>query len=225
MSNQFAMDTTSLSTESPLLETGFYAGTIVGASITGKDNKQYFKVREQFKWINNERTATGKHELTGILRYAVSLTSKKAIRLLRNDAPRVYADSVFLSFTDSHVLDLAANVQLAQLLEATGLGEEDFGGAVDFEFDDDIEVPEELAGIEDIVTMLNGLEYAKQVLTLICQTIEDREVMANVLRKQDDQNKEGMMNQLNMGSRSAPFCGVIPYEDGAEEDDTEAEEE
>ena len=225
MSNQFAMDTTSLSTESPLLDTGFYAGTIVGATVTGKDNKQYFKVREEFKWVDGERTATGKHELTGLLRYAVSLTSKKAIRVLRNDSPRVYAGNIYLSFTDKHILDLEANVQLAQLLEATGLGEEDFGAAVDFEFDDDIEVPADLAGVDDIVTMLNGLEYAKQVLTLICQTIEDREVMANVLRKQDDQNKEGMMNQLNMGSRSAPFCGVILYEDVAEEDDTEAEEE
>ena len=225
MSNQFAMDTTSLSTESPLLDTGFYAGTIVGATIVGKENKQYFQVREQHEFVNNVRTATGKHELTGILRYAVSLTSKKAIRVLRNDTPRVYANNIYLSFTDKHVLDLEANVQLAQLIEATGLGEEDFGAAVDFEFDDDIEVPEKLAGVEDIVTMLNGLEYAKQVLTLICQTIEDREVMANVLRKQDDQNKEAMMNQLNMGSRSAPFCGVIPYEDGAEEDDKEAEEE
>ena len=225
MSNQFAMDTTSLSTENPLLDTGFYAGTITGAKVTGKDNKQYFKVREVVKWNNGEKEMTGKYELTGLMMFSVSLTSKKAIRELRNDSPRIFGGMVFLSFTEEHKLDLKANVQLGQILEATGLAEEDFGAAVDFASDDDIEVPEDLAGIDDIVTMLNGLEYAKQVVTLICQTIEDHEVMANVLRKQDDRNKEVMVNQLNMGSTSARFCGVIPYEDGAEEDDTAAEEE
>ena len=227
MSNQFAMDTTSLATESPLLDTGFYAGTITGATISGKENKQYFKVREILKYArgSSEGEKTGKYELTGLLMFAITLTSKKAIAQLRNDTPLIFGGRMFLSFTDKHVLDMKANVQLGQLLEATGLGEENFGEAVDFEFDEDIEIPEEFAHVDDIVTMLNGLDYTKQVVNLICQTIEDKAVMANVLRKQDDRNKAIMVNTLNMGSGDARFCGVIPYEDGMEEDVTEAEEE
>ncbi len=220
MSNQFEMDTTSLATVKPLLDNGFYAGTITGATIEGKEDKQFFKVREIKKWDKETGTmkAVGGYELTGMMMYSVALTSKKAIKLLANDEPRIYGGMMFFTFTDKHVLDVGNNVQLGQLLKALDLSDTNFGESVDFEFDENIEVPEDLSTIPDIVTMLNGLEYAKQLVTTICQTINDNPVKAKVIKQADRGNTSIQANTLDMGSRNAPFCGVLPYTEGDEED-------
>jgi len=237
MSNQFEMDTTSLSTVKPLLDNGVYAGYLTGAAIEGKEGKQFFKVREIIKYTKGQNpVATGKYELTGMLMYSVALTSKKAIATLLNDEPRIFGGMMFFTFTDKHVLDLGNNTQLGQLLKALDLQDTNFGEGVDFEFNEDILdnfAPEELVSrsrgtfdteaillseVPDIVTMLNGAEYAKQLVTIICQTINDMPVLAKVNKQAERDNAAVQVNVLDMGSRSAPFCGILPYEEGAEDD-------
>lgn len=215
----FNVDTTSLSTAKPLLDNGFYAGTIVGASIEGKEGKQFFTIREERKWDKDakEMVLTGDYELNGMLMYSVSLTSKKAIKTLQQDEPRIFGGMIFFRF-DKETYCLEDNVQLGQLLSALDLKDTNFDEMVDFDFDDDIEVPEELARVPDIVTKLNALEYAKGLMTVICQTINNMPVKAKVIKQANRDNSEVQENVLDMGSRNAPFCGVLPYEEGSEDD-------
>jgi len=214
----FDIDTTSLSTTKPLLDNGFYAGEIVNAAVEGKEGKQYFTIREEKKWNKNtkEMELTGDWELNGMMVFGVSITSKKAIKLLQQDEPRFFG-SIFFSF-DKETYKLEDNVQLGQLLTALDLKETNFGEMVDFEMDDNIEVPEELASVPDIVTKLNALEYYKQVIGVICQTINNQPVKAKIIKRAQRDNPEVQENVLDTGSFSAPFCGVLPYEEGCEED-------
>lgn len=218
MSREFNFDTSSLSTAKPLLDNGFYAGVLDGACIEGKENKQYFKIRKELIWdknIKGQRNETGNYELSGLMMYRVILTSKKAIKLLQQDEPFIFGGQIFFNF-DKDSYNLLDNIQLGQLLTALDLQDHDFQSEVDFEFDEDIEVPEELQGAEDIVTKLNGLEYAKQLISVICRTINGMPVKANVVQRPNNQNADLQENVLNM-SKGA-FCGVLSYEEGLEED-------
>jgi len=215
----FSIDTTSLSTITPVLDNNFYAGELVGASITGKENKEFFTIRKEKVWDKNskEMVETGDYELNGMLMYSVSLTSKKAIKLLQQDEPRIFGGMIFFSF-DKETYAMKDNVQLGQLLTALDLKDTNFDELVDFEFNDDIKVPEELESVPDIVTKLNALEYAKGLLTVICQTINNMPCKAKVIKQVQRGNPDVMENVLDMGSRSCPFCGILPYEDGCEND-------
>jgi len=216
----FSVDTTSLSASKALLDSGYYSGNITGATIEGKEGKQFFKVREVKKWDKDSGTmiATGGHEPTGMLMFSVILNSKRAIKTLLQDEPRIFGGMFFFTFNDDYVLDLANNVQLGKLLSILGLSDTNFGESVDFEFDDDIVVPEEQAGIANIVELLNSVEYAKQLVTVICQTINDLPVQAVVVKQATRNDASVQENCLSMGTRNAPSCGIIAYEDGCEED-------
>ena len=214
----FIIDTTSLSTARPLLDNGFYAGTIVNASVEGKEGKQYFKIVEEKVWNKDTgtREPTGDYILSGMIVFGVVLTSKKAIKLLQQDEPRFFGN-IFLRF-DKETYALQDNIPLGQLLNTVGLGTTNFGEMVDFEYDDDIEVPEELETIPDIVGKLNALEFNKQLCELICQAINNQPVKAKIIKQVSQDNPDTQENVLDRGSRYAPFCGVLPYEDGCEED-------
>jgi len=214
----FIIDTTSLSTARPLLDNGFYAGTIVNASVEGKEGKQYFKIVEEKVWNKDTgtREPTGDYILSGMIVFGVALTSKKAIKLLQQDEPRFFGN-IFLRF-DKETYALQDNIPLGQLLNAVGLGTTNFGEMVDFESDEDIEVPEELESIPDIVSKLNALEYGKQLFELVCQAINNQPVKAKIIKQVSQDNPDTQENVLDRGSSYAPFCGVLPYEDGCEED-------
>jgi len=214
----FAIDTTSLSTTKPLLDNDFYAGVISSATVEGKEGKQYFTVREEKVWNREtkEMELTGDYELNGMMVYGVTLTSKKAIKLLQQDEPRFFG-TIFFRF-DKETYQLEDNLQLGQLLEALDLKDTNFNEMVDFDFDDDIYVPDELASVPDIVTKLNALEYAKQLIGVICQTINNQPVKVKIAKQASRQNSEVMENVIDQGSFSNPFCGLLKYEAGCEND-------
>ena len=215
---QFGFDTSSLSTAKPLLPNGFYAGVMDNATIEGKEGKQYFKIRKEMEWdkdIKGKRNETGEYELAGMMMYRVILTSKQAIKTLQQDEPFIFGGQIFFNF-DKKSYNMLDNVQLGQLLEALDLKDHDFQAEVDFDFDDDIEVPEEFAGVEDIVTKLNGLQYAKELISVICRTINGMSVKAHVIQQANNQDPDIQENALSMARGAS--CGILSYEEGAEED-------
>lgn len=219
----FSFSTTSLTTSVPLLDTGFYAGEIIGATTSKKDGTSFFKIEEEKVWnkVTKQREATGDYVISGMLMYGSVLTSKKAIAALQRDEPRVYGSPIFLRF-NKETLGLENNQVVAQLLELAGLTQEELAESIDWEQDDDIEVPEELSTIDNIVTMLNALEYHKAIFTSLCQAIEGLPVKVNVIKRAQRDNPNMQENSLNLGTGSNPFCGFLAYEEGCEEDLEEA---
>ena len=219
----FGLDTTSLSTEAPLLDSGFYAGELVGAAIENKDHVSFFKIQEEKKWDKaaKEMVLTGDHTITGMLMYSVMLTSKLAIKKLQRDEPRIFGGMIFFRF-DKKTFQMNDNPALGQLLKVFDLADTDFNGMVDFEMDDNIEVPTELANVPDIVTMLNSIEYYKALFTLIVQSINNLPCIAKVIKRPQWDNKEVQENSIDTGNSGSPFCGVIPYTEGSENDLEEA---
>jgi len=217
----FGFDTSSISTVVPLLPTGFYAGEITGATIEGKGGKEFVKVQAEKKWnaADKEMQLTGDFEVAGMFMYSAILSSKKAIHILQRDEPRIFGGMFFLRYNkageNGFALDPAANVPFGDLLKVTGLTDTDFAELIAWEYDEEIEVPEEFADVEDIVLMLNAAEYSKAILTVVCQSINGMQVKVNVVKKANRDNANVQENSINVSRQS---CGLLPYVDGCEED-------
>lgn len=217
----FGFDTSSISTTVPLLPTGFYAGEITGASIEGRGGKQFVKVNAERKWNKNlkEMELTGDFEVSGMFMYSAILNSKKAIHLLQRDDPRIFGGMFFLRYNkageNGFALNPTSNVPFGDLLKVCGLSDTDFTEMIDWEYDEEIEVPEEFADVEDIVLMLNAAEYSKAILTVVCQSINGMQVKVNVIKRPTRDNPNVQENTINVTSNS---CGLLPYVDGCEED-------
>lgn len=215
----FSFDTASLSTVAPLLDTGFYAGVIDSPAITGKGGKEFFKIQEEKVWNKNnkEMELTGKHQLTGLLMYRAILTSKRAIKELQRDEPMVFGSPIFLRF-DADTDKMLDSSTLGNLLKVFDLKETNFDELIDWEYDEDIEVPTEFESVENIIQKLNALEYYKSFFTVICQSLEGLPCKVNVIKKPTRDNPSIQENSINI---TASSCGFIPYEEGSEEDLTE----
>ena len=214
----FAMDTTSLSTEKPLLDNGVYAGVICNATTKVGQNDTIEVIKEK-KWNRNTRQSeeTGNYIIGGRLQYGVTLTSKKAAKVLQRDEPRIFGGQIYINF-DTETWKMADSHVLGQLLQALGLHGINFSEAVEWEWDDDIEVPEELASVPDIVDMLNSVAYHRAFFDVIANSINGQPVLAKVVKEPNYKTPEVLENVLDMGSRNAPFCGILPYAEGAEND-------
>lgn len=218
----FAFDTTSLSTAAPLLNEGFYAGVITNCAVTmgtGNNLKQTINITPEKVWDKDskEMKETGEYIISGWMSFGVTLTSKQAIKSLQREEPKLFGGQIRLTF-DQETGVMKDNHVLGQFLTALGLNEIDFNGSVDFEYNEDIEVPEELAGVTDIVTKLNSVEYHRALFTLICESANNLPVLAKVIKQPNYKSKEVMENAIDRGTTMAPFCGIMAYEDGAEED-------
>jgi hypothetical protein len=212
----FGVDTSSLSTEAPVIDNNFYAAQLTGASIENKDHKSFFKVQEEKKWNKTDKVMelTGDWVVSGMLMFSVILTSKLAIKRLQRDEPRIFGSPIFIRF-DKKTYQMLDNPVLGQILEVFDLGGTDFDELVDFEEDDNIAVPPELADVEDIVKKLNAVEYYKALFTLICQSISDLPCRVKIIKRPMRDNPNTQENVIDL---SNTFCGLLSYTDGCEED-------
>lgn len=219
MAKSFAMDTTSLSTEKPLLDNGVYAGIICNASTKVGQNDTIEIIKEK-KWNKTTRQSeeTGNYIIGGRLQYGVTLTSKKASKVLQRDEPRIFGGQIYANFDED--FRLADSHILGQFLQALGLHDVNFSEAAlaSWEYDDNIEVPEELASVPNIVDMLNSVAYHRVFFEVIANSVNGLPVLAKVVKQPNYKTPEVLENVLDMGTRNAAFCGILPYVDGAEND-------
>lgn len=224
----FGYNTTALATVKPMLEPAVYAGVMTGAAVVGKENKQYINLVKETKWDkdawneakgkNGMFVETGEWVIEGSIFYGVTLTSKKAIQTLQQDEPRVFGGRIVLKFnSESLSLDAENNIPYANFLIALGLDEIDFSESVDFEYNENIEVPEELAGVDRIVDKLNSINYQRAIFDLVCQSANNQPCKVKVLKQASYRDKTQMENTIDTGSYNS-FCGILKYEDGSEND-------
>lgn len=217
----FAMDTTSLSTERPLLDNGVYAGVIRNAGCVMGQSSTIEVVKER-TWDRNSRTwsETGNYTIQGSFRFGVTLTSKKAIQILQRDEPIVFGGQIDLRFTEGY--QMQDNVILGQFLAALGLaeswGEFNDTAVSGWEYDENIEVPEELANVENIVDMLNSVAYYRSLFELVSNAVNGMQCQVKVVKQPNYKTPEVLENVIDRGTGNARFCGILAYTDGAEFD-------
>lgn len=207
----FGFNTSTLATAKPLLEEGYYTGTMVGASVVGKENKQHINIVKETEWNKNSKefVETGEWIIEGNIYFGVALDDAKAIEQLQQEEPRVYGGRIRLNFHKEE-FKLLNNYVLGAWLEALGLHEINFEESVDFDYNYDIEVPEELAQVPNILDMLNSLEYQRNMFGIICESANNTPVRVSVLKQPNYKTKEpeNVINTGNYGS----FCGILAAE-------------
>lgn len=215
----FGFDTTSLATAAPLLSDGVYAGVITNATVVGKENKQYITIAKELKWdkVSKKMEETGEYIMQGFIIYSTVLTSKKAIKALQVDEPRVFGGVIRLDF-DKETFVLKPNHVLGQFLTALDLQDIPFTDSVDWEYDENVEIPLEFTKVPKIVDMLNSINYQRALFTLIANAANNRLARVNVLKRPNRQTPEIMENVINLGTFSAPFCGILHYVENSEHD-------
>jgi hypothetical protein len=229
----FGVQTTDLATETPLLTAGIYAGVITGAAVVGKEGKQHIVIgrMRSDRWdksiYDEEKQRQGMFpyigaednlEITGTIYFGATLNSKSAVQQLQQDEPKVFGGQIRLKF-DMETLTIAAktNPTYANWVAALGLDTVAFTEQVDFEYDDNIEVPEEWAHIPNIVDILNSLNYQRAYFSLVCETANNLPCKVDVLRAPRGKNSTVQENSISTGSFNN-FAGVLTYVDGCEDD-------
>ncbi len=224
----FGFKSENLAKVKPVLESAIYAGQIIGATVTGKEDKQFIVIQRDQEWkekMYNEKTGKmgmfvdlDTYSLTGNLRFGVVLTSKKAIQTLQQDEPKVYGagfNQITLAFDkETYQFDTENNVAFTNWMDALGLNSDDFVENVDWEWNDDIDVPSDLAQVDDIVTKLNALAYARALFSSICLAANGIPVKVDVTKQVDARSKE----TINVITTRKTYAGVLPYVDGCEND-------
>jgi len=209
MKRNFAFDTTTLATAPLLLEQGIYEGEVCNASITSKEGKHYIAVVPETVWNRDERcfVPTGEYIVEGNIFFGAILKDKKATETLQQDEPRLFGGRIRLSF-DKENYKLSNNYVLGSWLEALHLHEVNFSENVDFEYNEEIEVPEELASVTDIVDKLNSVEYHRELFNIICQAANNTKVRVMVSKQPSYRNKEVLENVIDTGSYNSS-CGIL----------------
>ncbi len=228
----FGVSISEMATEIPLLDKSIYAGVITGAAVVGKENKQHIVVgRETGKWnkdlVNPVTNRQGMFEyvgdadnlvITGTIYFGATLNSKSAIQQLQIDEPKVFGGQIRLNFDkETLALNLKTNPVFVNWLIALGLQDVDFASQVDFEYDDNIEVPEEWAHIPNIVDILNSRVYQVAYLSLVCDAANNLPCKVSVERVPESKGSTVQVNTISTGNFNS-FGGVLAYVDGDEND-------
>jgi hypothetical protein len=211
MKRTFAFDTTTLATTPLLLDSGVYEGRLINAAIASKEGKNHINVVKETKWDKSNRAfvETGEYVVEGSIYYGALLTDKKAIESLQQDEPRVFGGRIRLSF-NKETLQMDNNYVLGSWLQALQLHEINFGSEVDFEYDENIEIPEEFVGVNDIVDKLNCVEYHRSLFNMVCQAANNVKVNVRVVKQPSYRNKEILENIIDTGSYNSS-CGILQF--------------
>lgn len=212
---KFQRDTSALATERPVIDGGLYAGVITGASIESKDKKQYIVAEKEVKWSNGEKEELENYTIRGRLNFSALLTSKKAIKQLQQDEPRVFG-TIYLNFdSDTLALGKDSNVALGKLLEVFELHDTNFDDLVDFDDEEVHPIPEGLENEANAQDLADALAYHRAIFTAMCQALNNLACTAIVVKQPSYRDKNIQENALATGRES---CGLLPYEEGSEED-------
>jgi hypothetical protein len=220
MARKFGINVEEMSASNPILEEGFYAGIMTGATVVGKDNKQYIDVVEEQKWdkVKKEMVKTGNYVLQGMIMYGIVLISEKAKKKLLQDEPRLFGMiNIRFDQTDGSVL-LTSNPTLKQLIDVSGINFKELEAAVDPDIINSVQIPDELAHVPNIQTLMESTVYHRELFTLFCNTINGMPYKVQVCNRASRQDKSVQEHAIYQGTINQPFCGLAPYSEGSEFD-------
>lgn len=226
-----------ISTVVPVLDKDAYAG-ILNISVEEKSGEDYIpsiRVKPISKRENGELKPTGEYELSGTLSYRVELISKKAISILKQDKPQIFARPVKIVFDqETGNFDPNANPVIGLLTQFLTEDDEDiFQELVDIVWTrledelSEIEIPEELKNIPNIENLYPAAvfndalfrEWANRLQGMKVKAIVDKVHPQNLSEGKYVTDKSVYVNRLDQGN-SWPIAktGLLPYNEGDEFD-------
>jgi len=226
--SRFDFNEEELMTTRKLLDAGIYAGRVKNWAVTNKDGQSYITIREvqKFNSVTRKSEKTGVFQLAGNIRFAVELTSKKAISTLQVDEPLVFGGNIQLNFTENGNL-AGDNVVFSKTLIALGLAS-DNDGKLDCPiwkdcvpvYDEVEEVPENLderiKTLPNVLELLTAINYWTARFELLFEHLENLPVLANIIQEAHYKTKE-LQNVIDSGAFGTKVA-ILPYTEDAEFD-------
>ena len=215
----------------PTIQAGIYKGTIAGAAISGKADKEYINVVPETTWdaeAINEKTGkkgsfvpTGDFILQGDIYYRTVLQNTPE-QELPTDELTIPMGRVRLFFDKDEPWALSVgsdkfgviNRVFKQFLEALDIDTEELQLNEAVEYDDSVEpeVPEDLAEVPNIVDMLHYRNWYRAYFTLICELANGKEVKVQVKEEPSRDNPQVLVNVINTGNYNS-MSGILKLED------------
>jgi hypothetical protein len=212
----FSFDASALPESDPLLDTGIYSGVVKSTTIANANKQHITFVKEVVK-----KEETGEYLVGGSLYFTMQITSKKAINVLQRDTP-TFTGGIRLKTKfneEKGVFELIPTKQLGGVLAALGLKDMDFISPAqsDFVWNDDIEIPEEVAHLSYAVALMNSIEFYRILFGMIGQAMVGIPANVKIIRRQKWNDPTTQENQVNQG-QYGDEGGLLPYNDGDEND-------
>jgi hypothetical protein len=225
---KFGANISAIPEAAPTLGAGIYIGTLTGASVSGKGDKEYINVVPESVWnadAINEKTGktgafvhTGDYILQGDIYYRAVLENIEGVQELPQDEVTVPMGRVRLFFDKEapYAFSQGANKYgvinkvFKQFIDATGIDVASLSIDEAVEYDDSVdpEVPEELAGAKDIIDLLHYRNWYRAYFTLICELINNSKVKVQVKEEPARDNPATMVNVIDTGSYNS-FSGIL----------------
>jgi hypothetical protein len=210
MSRNFAIPASVLKNEIPLLPKDIYTGVMEGCAIQGKE-KCYLSIKEEELWDKalKQYVKTGRIVVAGFFLMGVRLTDTKAIKILGRDEPKFHRMVNLNIDYETLTLSPDKNVLLRKFMDTLGLTELELENQVDWEYDNDVEIPVLLRDNEKAIDMVNSLHYHVALLDLICNSANGIPVNVSIIVNTD--KKTGTKsNSIDSGQIDTPFIGILP---------------
>lgn len=209
-----------------------YAGTLT-PTIMSK-NGSMIRIEPKEEWDNSIKDFVkfpGEFMLRASIILGVTLTSQKAKKILGQDDPKTngFLQINFSQETDGEyegTSEIANSPALGQFQVLVGITEEveegvtetliDLNEEIDWEHDDDIEVPADMQGYKYAVQMLNDKLYYEALFGAMCAYGVNLDVMAEVFDKAPRGKNKGKPD--NGVACTNDSLGLMPYVEGSELD-------
>ena len=211
---------------------GIYAGKLT-PTIMSK-NGSMIRIEPKQEWDNNLKEFIkfpGEFMLRASIILGVTLISEKAKKVLGHDDPRTngFLQINFNQDTEGEyegTSDIANSPALGQLQVLLGITEEveegvtetliDLNEEIDWEHDEDIEIPADMQGYKYAVQMLNDKLYYEALFGAMCAYGVNLGVMAKVFDKTPRGKDKGKPD--NGVACTNDSLGLMPYIEGGEHD-------
>ena len=214
---KFGINTDEMTTEVPLLDAGLYTATIYKAGVIGRDNKQFLTIgKEMVKPKGaSEKEWTGEWTIQGGFMYQVVITSKRAIKRLGQDEPKL-SGWIAPKFNPDGSMDNCP--ALMQVFKVFDIDAKEFQQEImeDYDYDEDIKVPTELESCEYAVELCNYLELYREYFAELGRRINNEDIQVSVVKEPHYKNKSVMVN--NIPTDWGNFCGFIEIGDATPDD-------
>lgn len=230
---KFGVSTNNIPDAMPTIADGYYVGNLKSVKADAADKMlaswnevedlQLFDIIEVITGKRNERVHTGKYVIVGAITYGVELSNSSA-QELPMDTMTIFNGRVNILFAKDEEgnwgLDQTVdqfgvkNRTFKAFQKAVGITDEDLNDIIEatpFDEDEELPVPERLAHVEDIQSMLQAVTFYKTFFTLLAERVTGVEVKVNISREAI-KGSDDLVNRINTGNFNSS-CGLLAIED------------
>lgn len=217
---RFSVSIEEMSDKVEILDPGIYAAEITDIGGQTRDGDFYIKIDEERRWNSKLKAmaSTGQKTVQGGFTYKVVLLSEKAKAQLLVDEPQLVC-FLNLRFDEKYRLSTKQNIPLTQIIRLFDLDLnsllEDAESSIDW---DEVHVPEEYEDLPDAQAMWESVVFHREFLNVLGVALKGQRVRVKVTHRPNRQNKSVMEHGIDTGAPSQPFCGLLAYADGCEDD-------